>query len=318
MKSTCVIILTYNNSSDTLNCVESVLKYNSAPIKIIVVDNGSNKEEAKKDLEDGLSKLFSDDFTVLTDSSSASSATLGIATLLLSDSNDGYASGNNKGLRLAFRDDEIDNVLILNNDILFVEDIIPKLRKDLEIKPEAAIVSPVLYKKDLVNIDRNCSRLTVDVNDLILIHFPYPPDPLGVAKRKQIPVPASPELFQIEMPSGSCMMVRKDFFERIGGFDPNTFLYYEENILAEKIKRTGYKIYLDTEIRCIHLGATSTRKTQSKFIVGCSLDSMNYFVSTYKSPNIFQRGVLSLFCRMIIWRLSVSGFLKGMMGKKSH
>ncbi len=311
MKFTCVIILTYNNSYDTLNCIESVLKYNSAPVKLVVVDNGSNKEEAKKDLKYGLLKMFKDGFTVITDSECASRGTLDRVTLLLSASNDGYASGNNKGLRLAFQDDEIDSVLILNNDILFVEDIIPRLRKDLEVKADAAIVSPVLYKKDLVNIDKNCSRHTVDVNDLILMHFPFPQDPLGVARKKQVPVPAVPGLFQIEMPSGSCMMVRKDFFESIGGFDPNTFLYYEENILAEKIKQSGYKIYIDTEIRCIHLGASSTKKTQSKFIVGCSLDSMNYFVSTYKSPNLLQRWTLALFCRLIKWRLDISGFLKG-------
>lgn len=315
MKTTCVIILTYNNSSDTLNCIESVLNYNSAPIKLVVVDNGSNTMEAVNDLKAGLYHLFKDNLTVLNESDCAFSGSLAKATLLLSASNDGYASGNNKGLRLAFQDDEIDTLLILNNDILFVEDIIPKLRNDLEAKPDAAIVSPVLYKKDLVKIDNNCARCTVSVNDLILMHFPFPKDPFGVARRKQMPVPSSPGLFQIEMPSGSCMMVRKDLFEKIGGFDPNTFLYYEENILAEKIRRAGYKIYLDTEMRCIHLGATSTKKTQSKFIVGCSLDSMNYFVSTYKSPNALQRIVLSAFSRMIMWRLSVTGFVKGLIGK---
>lgn len=315
MKRTCVIILTYNNSSDTLNCIKSVLKHNSAPIKLIVVDNGSDKEGIKKNLQDGLAEMFGNDLTVFEDGC-VLSGRLGMATLLMSSINDGYASGNNKGLRLAFQDDGIDNVLILNNDILFVEDIIPKLRKDLEEKHEAAIVSPVLYKKDQTQIDGNCSRKTVSVNDLILMHFPFPQDPLGIAGRKKIPVSGTPGLYEIEMPSGSCMMVRREFFELTGGFDPNTFLYYEENILAEKAKRAGYKMYLDTGIRCTHLGATSTRHTQSKFIVGCSLDSMNYFVSTYKSPNFLQKGILSLFCRMIMWRVSMSGYLKSKLAKR--
>ena len=37
-----IVILNYNNSSDTINCIESVLKYTTVPIKIVVVDNGSN------------------------------------------------------------------------------------------------------------------------------------------------------------------------------------------------------------------------------------------------------------------------------------
>lgn len=314
MKSTCVIILTYNNSSDTLNCIDSVLRHNSAPIKLIVVDNGSDKEVVRQALQKGLSELFGNDLSVVTDDH-ALSGQLGLATLLISAVNDGYAAGNNKGLRLAFQDDEVDSVLILNNDTLFVEDIIPKLRKDLSVKTDAAIVSPVLYKKNLTEIDRNCSRKTVSVNDLILIFFPLPQDPFGIADKRRIPVPETPGLHEIEMPSGSCMMVRREFFESTGGFDPNTFLYYEENILAEKARRAGYKMYLDTEIRCIHLGATSTKKIRSKFIIGCLLDSMNYFVSTYKQPNFLQKGILSLFCRMTMWRMSVSGFVKDKIAK---
>lgn len=40
-------------------------------------------------------------------------------SFLISGTNDGYAQGNNKGLALAYADSEIDEILILNNDILF-------------------------------------------------------------------------------------------------------------------------------------------------------------------------------------------------------
>lgn len=310
MKKTCVVILTYNNSSDTLNCIKSVVEFNSAPVKFIVIDNGSDREERKTELKEGLSGLFGSDLTIMTDADCETSGRLGSATLLLSSGNNGYASGNNKGLRLTFRDDEIDNVLILNNDTLFVEDIIPTLRKDLDDTPDAAIVSPVLYKRDGVQFDRNCARRMVSVNELILINFPYPPDPFGIARKKQIPIPATPGLHRIEMPSGSCMMVRKGFFESIGGFDPNTFLYYEENILAEKARKADLGIYLDTAIRCIHLGAVSTRKTQSRFAVGCSLQSVQYFVNEYKNPNALQKGFLKLFCRLTDYRLTLTDKIK--------
>lgn len=310
MKKTCVVILTYNNSSDTLNCIRSVLEFNSAPVKFIVIDNGSDREERKTELKEGLSGLFGIDLTIMNDADCEASGRLGTATLLLSSTNDGYASGNNKGLRLTFRDEEIDNVLILNNDTLFVEDIIPTLRKDLDDTPDAAIVSPVLYKRDGVQFDRNCARRTVSVNELILINFPYPPDPFGIARKKQIPIPETRGLHRIEMPSGSCMMVRKSFFESIDGFDPNTFLYYEENILAEKAKNAGFGIYLDSGIRCIHLGAVSTKKTQSRFAVGCSLQSVQYFVNEYKNPNAMQKAFLKLFCRLTDCRLTLTDKIK--------
>lgn len=33
--------MNYNNSYDTINCIKSVLNYNTYPVKFIVVDNGS-------------------------------------------------------------------------------------------------------------------------------------------------------------------------------------------------------------------------------------------------------------------------------------
>ena len=68
-------------------------------------------------------------------------------SLLLSSENDGYARGNNKGLKLAETDPEVTDVLILNNDILFVQDIIPSLLDYYYKLPDAGIVSPLLCKK---------------------------------------------------------------------------------------------------------------------------------------------------------------------------
>ena len=45
VKKTGVIILNYNNSQDTINCINSFLAVNKEPYKIVVVDNGSRKEK---------------------------------------------------------------------------------------------------------------------------------------------------------------------------------------------------------------------------------------------------------------------------------
>ena len=36
-----IVILNYNNAGYTLNCIESILRFNTAPIRIVVVDNAS-------------------------------------------------------------------------------------------------------------------------------------------------------------------------------------------------------------------------------------------------------------------------------------
>lgn len=42
---------------------------------------------------------------------------------------------------------------------------------------------------------------------------------------------------------GSALFIRRDAFEKVGGFDRNLFLYFEENDLCNSLKKAGYQIY---------------------------------------------------------------------------
>lgn len=53
-----VIILNYNNYEDTINCIESVDIYNTSKIKLIIVDNGSNRESTIDILDTYLEKRY--------------------------------------------------------------------------------------------------------------------------------------------------------------------------------------------------------------------------------------------------------------------
>ena len=57
MKSTALIILNFNNYEDTINCIESVEKYNTAPVKLIIVDNASTRGGASEALKYYHSKM---------------------------------------------------------------------------------------------------------------------------------------------------------------------------------------------------------------------------------------------------------------------
>lgn len=55
-----VVILNYNNVKDTLNCVESVLQFNTYPIKIVIVDNGSTNPYVVPEIDSYLSHKYLD------------------------------------------------------------------------------------------------------------------------------------------------------------------------------------------------------------------------------------------------------------------
>lgn len=304
---TALIILNYNNVSDTLNCLESVRKHNTAPIKVIVVDNASSPEH-RCELESAMAHFCGDDLWIgKAEEAPLSSAAIGAKyALLLSDDNGGYARGNNLGLELAYADDEVSDVMILNNDILFVEDIIPKLLAERDSLPDCAIVSPVLYKKNLEGYDVNCARRRKAVKGIIRDNFMFYINKLrGKASQGAIFVdeasfPKSGAV-PIDLPSGSCMLLRKDVFKRLGSFDPHTFLYYEEDILGEKIRALGMKNYLVSGAKCVHLGAATIKKTR----MTCStmkrhLESQRYYVAHYAGANAAEKALHWLSVRFFL------------------
>ena len=290
-----IVILNYSNAQLTLGCVDSVIEHNSYPVKFIVVDNAS-PDGSMEDLQDGLSSRFESNFRVYTPGDAPES--LPSCSLIRSDVNGGYAQGNNVGLKFAENDSEIDKILVLNNDILFVEDILPELVRFLDSMPDAGIVSPLLLRKDGKSIDSNCARKDCSLKEIACYYLLYCRDFFGIlskfARKTKILV-NNPELIDapsvpIELPSGSCMLIEKGLFKEIGYFDPNTFLYYEESILFRKLQAIHKVNYLLPRLTCIHLGAQTTSNVNRSYsYLKNSNKSAYYYVMHYRDLNVLQR-----------------------------
>lgn len=308
-----IIILNYNNFDDTRNCINSVLKHNTADVKFIIVDNASNsniQNSIKCFLENTFSvlQIFSENETI--------SSPLTQCSYITCSKNKGYAQGNNEGLNLAYQDNELDYVLILNNDILFTEDIIPKLQYKIIKDNKIGLIGPLLYDKN-ENIDYNCARKNVSLSDIFFTYSLLYIDFFKIlskrANKKLILKQEknnSEHLIPIELPSGSCMLIKKELMQKIGGFDPNTFLYYEENILYKKLNELGYQNYIDKSISCIHLGGSSTNQAKSLFIIKCSSESMLYYLRNYTNASVLYISYISLLTKVLTLKVQISNALK--------
>lgn len=304
MGKTAIIILNYNNPADTINCIDSVERFNTAPVKYVIVDNGSTAPGVVSDIDNFLCGRFGENYRCLSEGDPVPES-LPYVTFFVSKTNDGYARGNNKGISLVENDPEIERLLILNNDILFIEDIIPGLCEKMDSIHDCAIISPLLLKKDRTDIDVDCARLDTSLCDLILnniltpISWFFPKFFEKFFNRKMLLYSKSapyPKLLQIELPSGSCMLIDKEFFKSIGCFDPNTFLYYEENILYRKIKATNKVNYLYTDLKCIHIGSSTISVILGSKTISKLVDSSDYYVRTYLSPSLLTYWIFKLSC----------------------
>ena len=79
------------------------------------------------------------------------------------------------------------------------------------------------------------------------------------------------------------------YLKKYGFFDDNVFLFYEEDILASKIKRLGYESYSLNNVKFIHYESQTIGKTFSYYKkVKQLFKSKMYYHRKYNNINFFQ------------------------------
>lgn len=81
--------------------------------------------------------------------------------------------------------------------------------------------------------------------------------PLGRAAERIWTVP-TPELQELEWLSGACLLVRRQAFLAVGGFDEHYPLYNEDMALGARLRAAGHRLALDGRIRVDHPGGGSS------------------------------------------------------------
>ncbi|MBK7630774.1 MAG: glycosyltransferase family 2 protein [Ignavibacteriales bacterium] len=113
-----IIIINWNGYNDTNECINSILKISYPNYEILLVDNGSDKNEYEK---------------VISLKSKA--------TLIRSEKNLGFSGGNNLGIKYAL-DCGADYLLLLNNDTIVEPNFLNPLLKVFEEEINVGIVAP--------------------------------------------------------------------------------------------------------------------------------------------------------------------------------
>lgn len=251
-----VILVNYNSSQYTLDCVQSIEEKTSSSLRyqVIVVDNCSRPEEYTK-----------------LDSLNTNSR----VTLLRSRINTGFSGANMMGMQAA----EADYYYFLNNDCILLNDCLHILHSFLEEKPEAGNCSGEMINKDGVyeyNFRYFPSlKLKLLGSGLLRLFSPddYPD------KRKRMSAPA-----RVDLVNGSSMFIRASAFESIGGFDTNYFLYCEEEDIALRLRRAGHLTYLVPQAQYQHFenkSSSSENAIRLPYLKEFYISFLYYFSKNY-------------------------------------
>ncbi len=80
-------------------------------------------------------------------------------------------------------------------------------------------------------------------------------------KKNSLFTPKNPTT-ELAWVSGAALLIKKDLFEKIGGFDEKFFMYFEDVDLCRRISQLGKKIILLTEPKVLHYGGGSAENNQ--------------------------------------------------------
>ena len=99
------------------------------------------------------------------------------------------------------------------------------------------------------------------------------------------------------MVSGCCFGMRADFIKQNYCMDENVFMYYEEDILAHLMKKSGQKAKIAAKAQVIHNEAVSTRKSGVDHLLFTRFyrwTSVLYVLKNYAKVNPLICKILSL------------------------
>lgn len=84
--------------------------------------------------------------------------------------------------------------------------------------------------------------------------------------------------------SGSCLLLRREAFESVDGFDPRYFMYMEDVDLGDRLGATGWlNIYVPTA-EITHIGGQATSRAPARMLVEHHRSTYRYLADRHKGP----------------------------------
>jgi len=267
-----VAILNYGTYEMTINLIRELrsnLEYEN--YDIMVVDNCSPNESAEV-LEEKSHEL---NFIFYANKTNA-----------------GYAAGNNIGIRYGI-EHEYDYSWILNNDVELRErNVLSHMIEIAEKDEHIGCVGPMIYTLDGTICAPYCRRPSFwSMTGGIAAEKKY---------RQQF-INKSGEVYRVY---GCCMLLKNKAMAAVDCMDERTFLYGEEDILAERMLAKGYVSYYDAEVSVTHKESSSMKqmsKNRKNLQIRETKKSMELYLKEYRR----YPGIVRLACTsvrsLIIW-----------------
>ncbi len=163
----------------------------------------------------------------------------------------GFSAANNIGVR----NSSGEYLLFANPDIEFFPEAISLMINQLKNNPDIGAVAPQILSSD-GNIYPSCwtsHNLITEIWKSIKFTKYFPKSKISLLEKRKFYLKPT----FVEITSGACIMIKRDVFENIGGWDEDYFLYCEDYDLCYRLNKSGWLLSYYPEAKVLHYGGKS-------------------------------------------------------------
>ncbi|MFZ5365565.1 MAG: glycosyltransferase family 2 protein [Patescibacteria group bacterium] len=242
MKTLSIIIVSWNVSALLIRLIKSIFEYTKdIDFEVIIVDNNS-KDDTIEQLRSKFAEEIANEKLIILDEKE----------------NHGFAKGNNLGAARA----KGEILWFLNPDMEFIEDsakiMLEILKSDDKI---GALGCKLLYEDRTAQPTvKSFPALPDQVLILLKLHHLLKTKSLKRYLAKYFRYDRQQAVDQL---MGACLMINKEIFEKVGKWDEDYWLWWEDVDLCKKIKDAGYKNVFTPATAIIHYEGKSFEQVPS-------------------------------------------------------
>lgn len=248
-----IITINYKKSHLTLACINSLYEkfdedFKNNNFELIVVDNASGNESLsflKKAIKEKEYKNI---------------------TIIENQKNVGFSTGCNNGAKKA----KGDQLLFLNNDTVIRDKGIKDMLIYMIQNKQAGIVGGQLSNSD-GSPQPSVGKFYNLFNAFLFL--------LGLQKYGLIGRNPG-KIVEVDWVKGGLLMIRKDNFEKLNGFDEKIFMYMEDMELCYRAKLNNIKVFFYPDVAVAHAEQGSSSRTYAIINI---YQNLLYFYRKHKS-----------------------------------
>jgi len=232
-----VVIVNYKRADLTIDCLDSLVPQARAlggGCRVVVCDNASGNDDAAELDREIVARGYGD-----------------VVTLVASETNLGFAGGNNLAIRAMADHGQPEFVLLLNNDTIVRDRAIEALLAFMASHPDCGIAGSRLEDPDPPEPQLSAFRFPNVASEFERGLR------LGLVSRLlgswRVAPPHRDHSHRTGWVAGASMLIRGEVLERVGLLDSDYFMYYEETDFCLAAARAGYSCWYVPESRVVHL-----------------------------------------------------------------